>query len=148
MTIVQSATTWKRFLLGYWLVVPISFYLYTFLMTMQEQITMQDLLFQVPGMTLGFLITCLMLFQAVILFFLGNLSESKTGLLGKYLWFTIIQQILTGSLIGAVLAFFYERRLLAAKEAVSLQQKVLLISGMVFVGMISVFVLFLVWRMR
>ncbi len=51
-----------------------------------------------------------MLFQASILYFLEK-RTIETSLLRIYLQFTVVQQVITGNLIGALLAFLYVRSL-------------------------------------
>lgn len=139
---------WQKLLLGYWLVVPVLFYGYLVLMTVKDQVPISELIVKIPGVTVGFLITCLMLMQAVMLFTIGQNSRSKSGLLGKFLWFSLIQQVLTGNIPGAILSFLAERRLFEVVEKTDRKATVTAYGGMAFVGVISGVVLLVMMQMR
>lgn len=139
---------WQKLLLSYWLAVPVLFYGYLVLMTLRDQVTISQLIVNIPGMTVGFLITCLMLMQAVILYAVSQSSVSKSGLLGKFLWFSLVQQILTGNIPGAILSFLAERRLYDVAEKTDGKTKLTVYAGMAFVGLISVLVLFVMMQMN
>ena len=99
---------WKHILLGYWIAVAFLFYFYAILMTIRMNGMIHEAFFHNPYIALGSLFPFLMLFQASILYFL----EKRTidiSLLRIYLQFTVVQQVITGNLIGALLAFLYVR---------------------------------------
>ncbi len=101
---------WKHILLGYWIAAAFLFYFYAILMTIRMNGVIHEAFFHNPYVALGSLFPFLMLFQASILYFL----EKRTidiSLLRIYLQFTVVQQVITGNLIGALLAFLYVRSL-------------------------------------
>lgn len=54
----------QKILLTYWVVSPILFYVYLFISSITKAVAMQDLIQYVPGVALGNLIACLMLFSS------------------------------------------------------------------------------------
>ena len=87
-----------------------------------------------------------MLFQASILYFL----EKRTidiSLIRIYLQFTVVQQVITGNLIGALLAFLYVRSLKRCGKKSTIYSKVLVLSSTIFIGTISLLAIFLLLRM-
>lgn len=139
---------WQKLLLIYWLLIPVLFYFYLVLLTIKDQVSLNQLIQQVPGVTVGFLTTCLMLIQATMLFKISQKSVAKNGMLGRFLWFSLIQQILTGNLPGALLSFLAERKLFIAKETINKKTKLFSYGGMILVGLTSLLILFVMIQMK
>lgn len=137
----------KNGLLVYWIGLPILFYSYLVLTALKEHVTLAELLQQVPGLALGTLISSMLIIQAACLFMIQNVSKSRQGLLGKWLWFAMAQQIITANIIGAGLCFFYEKTLVDEAETTSL--KLLFVVSMIsfFVGLLSLLAAFIVWNL-
>lgn len=138
----------KNILLGYWLVVPILFYLYLIITGVQMNQTVQELVQTTPTLLIGNLVSSLMLFQAGLLFFISHISQSKDGLLGKFALVSIIQQVVTGNIIGVVLAFFFRRSLLAIEEENTANQRLIFYIATGFSLLLSILVLFITLRLR
>lgn len=132
----------------YWVIVPIAFYLYLLITAGMEKLSINELLITNPGLTVATLIASLLLIQFALLVYVQNISSSKNGLLGKYLWFAIIQQILIGNIFGAGMAFFYERGLNSFSETNSTNEKLITILSCLFIGAISLLVLLISIRMN
>lgn len=138
----------QKILLTYWVVSPILFYVYLFISSITKAVAMQDLIQYVPGVALGNLIACLMLFQAAVLFFVSRFSQSKEGLLGQFIFISVFQQLITGNIIGAVLTFFLRRALLPVEEKTSSQIKLIFYFAIGFILLLSCLTLFIAWRLR
>ena len=145
---------WKHILLGYWIAAAFLFYFYAILMTIRMNGMIHEAFFHNPYIALGSLFPFLMLFQASILYFL----EKRTidiSLLRIYLQFTVVQQVITGNLIGALLAFLYVRslkllpfqNLKKCGKKSTIYSKVLVLSSTIFIGTISLLAIFLLLRM-
>lgn len=137
---------WKHILLGYWITAAFLFYFYAILMTIRMNGMIHEAFFHNPYIALGSLFPFLMLFQASILYFL----EKRTidiSLLRIYLQFTVVQQVITGNLIGALLAFLYVRSLKRCGKKSTIYSKVLVLSSTIFIGTISLLAIFLLLRM-
>lgn len=113
-----------------------------------EKLSINELLITNPGLTVATLIASLLLIQFALLVYVQNISSSKNGLLGKYLWFVIIQQVLIGNIFGAGMAFFYERGLNSFSETNSTNEKLITILSCLFIGAISLLVLLISIRMN
>lgn len=98
-------------LLGYWMIVSCLYYLYVSIKITTQNISLHSLLLANPLFTLGVLLTSIMMLQTGSLHYIARLSQSKNGLLGRYLFVLLFQQIMTGNLIGAGLVFFYRNQL-------------------------------------
>lgn len=140
--------TYKHLLVGYWLVAPASFYVYLLMTSSMRQVSMVDLMTNVPGITLASLLASLMLIQAVTLYFIQQISSSRDGLLGKFLTFSMIQQLFTGNIVGAILSFFYGRSLSYSQENPTSLQKGIVLVVCVLLSLFSLLSLFIAWRLR
>ena len=130
---------WKHILLGYWIAAAFLFYFYAILMTIRMNGVIHEAFFHNPYIALGSLFPFLMLFQASILYFL----EKRTIDIS----FTVVQQVITGNLIGALLAFLYVRSLKRCGKKSTIYSKVLVLSSTIFIGTISLLAIFLLLRM-
>lgn len=113
-----------------------------------NQVAVTDLIMAVPGITLATLVASLMVVQAAFLYFIQQISTSRDGLLGKFLWFTLIQQIFTGNIVGAIIAFFYERSLLKREESVSQREKITVVVACGILALFSLLILRVAWQLR
>lgn len=141
-------TTYNKILVGYWCVVPICFYSYLFMMSKIENSSMTALITTIPGITVTCLITSLMLIQAVMIHFIQQISSSQDGLLGKFLNFSMIQQLLTVNIIGVFICLVYKRSLYKQEEKVSWRQKTVVIVVCSIVALVSLLSVFVSWRLR
>lgn len=141
-------TTYKKMLIGYWLLVPACFYLYLFMTSSMRQVAATELITNVPGITIAFLMASLMLIQSATVYFVQQISTSHEGLLGKYLSFSLFQQICTGNIVGAIICYFYKRSLYNEEESISTVQKISIISICVFLSLFSLLTLFVMWRLK
>ncbi|MBL5010608.1 hypothetical protein CUZ96_0271 [Enterococcus lactis] len=115
-------------------------------MTIRMNGMIHEAFFHNPYIALGSLFPFLMLFQASILYFLEK-RTIETSLLRIYLQFTVVQQVITGNLIGALLAFLYVRSLKKCGKKSTIYSKVLVLSSTIFIGTISLLAIFLLLRM-
>lgn len=113
--IIRKINEWnkpkrKSLVLGYWLVLPFVFFMYLLTFGAVKGSSVGALLTSIPSLTLTFLLSCLMLIQAYLLF---RLTTKKTDekLLNHFLLFSMLQQLLTANLIGTVLLYFYRKSL-------------------------------------
>lgn len=118
-----SVNKWRNILLIYWLVVPVLFYLYLFSFAFSHNTTMRDLLTQVPGIAIAFLLSCAFFLQAYVLYVLAfKLQDTNKALLNKYLIFSLVQQILTGNIPGLLIVLFYRSALKMNKTELPLKK--------------------------
>lgn len=136
----------QSILMAYWLTISAVYYLYVSLTITTQQITLQALLYANPLFTLGILFTSIMMLQAGTLHFVAKCSQSKDGLLGKYLIVLLFQQMMTANLIGAGLIYFYRKQLNNHDENTTRNEKGLAyLSSTISIGL-SVLVLLLLNR--
>lgn len=148
MIALKSLKIRRNMLLGYWILMPILFYFYLFLVSFNQQVTIQQLIIQVPGITLAFLLSFLMLFQAAYLYLIGVQGKKKFLIEKSFLIFSLFQQVLTGNIIGAALCYFYSKKMFAERQPVSRSVKVIFYFAVGFISLISVIVLFIAIRLK
>lgn len=148
MIALKSLRVKRNVLLGYWILMPVLFYFYLFLVSFNQQVTIQQLILQIPGLTLGLLLSFLMLFQAACLYFMGAQTNKPTLFEKRFLTFSLFQQVLTGNIIGAALCYFYSRKMVADNQAVSSNTRVIYYFAIGFISLITVIILFIAMRMK
>jgi hypothetical protein len=148
MIALKSFRIKRNVLLGYWILVPSLFYFYLFLISFHQQLSIQELITQIPGLALAFLVSFVTLFQAACLYFIGHEKANSGNLEKQFLTFSMVQQILTGNIIGARLCYFYNKQLFSGEENPSQRTKLLFYSIVGFVSLISLVILMIAIRMR
>ncbi|WP_326717214.1 hypothetical protein [Vagococcus jeotgali] len=143
-----SKKTLNNLLIAYWVIVPLSFYLYIVMTTFKYNISLSDLLRSTPLLNVAVLISSLLIIQLAVFLYVKSISSSKNGLLGHFLWFVMAQQILTGNIIGAGIVFFYERQLPYLEEKQTLGEKILVVSSCIFISLISLLIIFITFRTK
>lgn len=137
----QRMDIWQKILIGYWLGIPIIFLLYAFLTALKMNTNFAQLLIQLPGFSISFLLSCVMWVQGMV--FIRTKSEMK----GKFLFFAIIQQALTLNFIGAIFSYFALRKQSTEYQFASKAEKMSFYCFWVSILFLSLFVTFLMWRM-
>lgn len=137
----QRMDIWQKILIGYWLGIPIIFLLYAFLTALKMNTNFAQLLIQLPGFSISFLLSCVMWVQGIV--FIRTKSEMK----GKFLFFAIIQQALTLNFIGAIFSYFALRKQSTEYQFASKTEKMSFYCFWVSILFLSLFVTFLMWRM-
>lgn len=148
MITLKSLRIKRNVLLGYWILVPILFYFYLFLVSFNQQVPISQLIAQIPGLALTLLLSFLTLFQAAFLYFIDSKGDKHSLLVKKYLSFGMIQQVMTGNILGAALCFFYNKQVFAVNEVTTKNEKIIFYSVTVFIGLISLVILLITIRMR
>ncbi|MDT2737383.1 hypothetical protein P7H00_09610 [Enterococcus pseudoavium] len=148
MIALKSLRIRRNVLLGYWILMPVLFYFYLFLVSFNQQVTIQQLIFQLPGLTLALLLSFLMLFQAACLYFIGSQSDTHTFFEKRFLTFSLFQQVLTGNIIGAALCYFYNRNTFAENRPISSNIRVIFYFAIGFISLITAIILFIALRMK
>ena len=148
MIALRSMNVKRNLLLGYWIVLPVLFYFYLFLVSFNQHVTIQQLILQIPGFTLAFLLSFLMLFQAACLYLIGAQNEKKSLIEKRFLTFSLFQQILTGNIIGAALCYFYSRNMFAEKQTASRNEKFIFCFAIGFISLITAIILFIAMRTK
>lgn len=138
----------KNVLLGYWVLMPVLFYFYLFLVSFNQQVSIQQLILQIPGLTLGLLLSFLMLFQAACLYFISSQSEKSLFVEKRFLTFSLFQQVLTGNIIGAALCYFYNKKMVAENQSVSRNTMIIFYFSIGFISLITAILLFIAMRMK
>lgn len=137
----QRMDIWQKILIGYWLGIPIIFLLYAFLTALKMNTNFTQLLIQLPGFAISFLLSCVMWVQGIV--FIRTKSEMK----GKFLFFATIQQALTLNFIGAIFSYFALRKQSTEYQFASKAEKMSFYCFWVLILFLSLFVTFLMWRM-
>lgn len=137
----QKMDVWQKLLIGYWLVLPLIFLLYLFLTASRMNVQFSDVLVQLPGFTISFLLSCLMWIQGIVFI------RTKTEMRGKFLFFAIIQQALTLNFIGAIFSYFALRKKSTEYQFASKTEKMSFYCFWMLILFLSLFVTFLMWRM-
>lgn len=137
----QRMDIWQKILIGYWLGIPIIFLLYAFLTALKMNTNFAQLLIQLPGFAISFLLSCVMWVQGIV--FIRTKSEMK----GKFLFFATIQQALTLNFIGAIFSYFALRKQSTEYQFASKAEKMSFYCFWVSILFLSLFVTFLMWRM-
>jgi hypothetical protein len=148
MIALKSLRVKRNVLIGYWVLMPVLFYFYLFLVSFNQQVTIQQLILQIPGLTLGLLLSFLMLFQAACLYFISSQNEKNHFVEKRFLAFSLVQQILTGNIIGAALCFFYNRKIVAEKQPISRNTMFIFYFAIGFISLITVIILFIAMRTK
>lgn len=148
MIALKSLRVKRKVLLGYWILMPVLFYFYLFLVSFNQQVSIQQLILQIPGLTLGLLLSFLMLFQAACLYFMGSQADKPTLFEKRFLTFSLFQQVLTGNIIGAALCYFYNRKMFAENQPVFGNTRVIFYFAIGFISLITIIILFIVMRMK
>lgn len=147
MIALKSIKVSKNLLLGYWVILPAIFYFYLFLVSFDQQIAIQQLVLEIPGLALALLLSFLILFQAASLYFITS-REMGSDAVKKFLSFSMIQQILTGNIIGAALCFFVNKNFYGDQVEASQKNKMILYSAIGFISLISLIILLITIKMK
>ncbi|AQP54035.1 hypothetical protein CBF34_06665 [Vagococcus penaei] len=78
---------------------------------MKLSVTFKELLTNTGTFAVGLLLSCLMIVLALMLLMIDKTQVSQHSILGRYLVFAMIQQVLTLNFVGVIIAFFYYRTL-------------------------------------
>lgn len=148
MIAVKSLEMRRNMLLGYWLIVPFLFFFYLFLLSLNQKVEVQQLVLQIPGLALSLLLSFLTIFQAAVLYFISTRFADSQKTMKKFLLFSLVQQILTGNIVGAALSFFLERKMVVTEEKESLDSKIVFYSAAVFISFVTAVVLLIAIQMR
>lgn len=109
MTFLKVKPFIQQLLMGYWLAVSAFFFLFLIFTSAFKGQTLTTLLTSNPTIAVSLLVTCLLLMMATLFFYIRQFSHSQQGLLGKFLLFAIIQQLLLFNFPGAFLAYLSYR---------------------------------------
>lgn len=139
---------WGRMLQIYWLVVPFLLGSTLFLLALREQKSFSELLQHSPFVTASFLIASVMLLQAYIFHQLQQFSASKSGLLGTYLLFSTIQQVVVGNIPGAILCFLTRMNLSNEMEKEHKAKQIELTIFMLIISILSIIGIFSLLKLQ
>ncbi|WP_206911503.1 hypothetical protein IGL98_002181 [Enterococcus sp. DIV0840] len=143
MTLLLHPTKIKRVLFGYWLMVPLLFGVYILTLATVKQVSVGTVFTSIPSLTLTSIVVLLLFFQLFGLYIMNNSSDCRHSLLGFYLKFNMVQQLLSVNIPGFIICLLFYRSLLDDKEVVVLPKQVqwTVYSLMVFVGLLTILVL-------
>lgn len=148
MIALKNIKVKRNILLGYWILVPILFYFYLFLLSFNQQVEISQLIVHIPGLSLTLLLSFLTLFQAAMLYFISSQKEEDSKSLKQFIGFSMIQQIITGNIIGAALCYFYSKNIFVDEKKHSQKSRGILYTALLFISLISIVILFIAIRMR
>ncbi|MGX6992220.1 hypothetical protein [Vagococcus penaei] len=108
---IKRTNLWRNILVGYWILIPVVFLCYTGMTSLKLSVTFKELLTNTGTFAVGLLLSCLMIVLALMLLMIDKTQVSQHSILGRYLVFAMIQQVLTLNFVGVIIAFFYYRTL-------------------------------------
>lgn len=135
-------------LIAYWLILPILFSFYLAMKMLMMGIDFQTLLTQNLTVTVLLLIALLNPFSAYFLLNTSGKDRKRNQPVGFYLKAMLVQQLLVGNLVGAVLVFFSFREMPYSQDGVDSQMK--MTSVYILVGIqyiLSLVAIFALWMM-
>ncbi|MFS7389704.1 hypothetical protein AB6884_09440 [Carnobacterium maltaromaticum] len=135
-------------LIAYWLILPILFSFYLAMKMLMMGIDFQTLLTQNLTVTVLLLIALLNPFSAYFLLNATEKDRKRNQPVGFYLKAMLVQQLLVGNLVGAVLVFFSFREMPYSQDGVDSQMK--MTSVYILVGIqyiLSLVAIFALWMM-
>lgn len=135
-------------LIAYWLILPILFSFYLAMKMLMMGIDFQTLLTQNLTVTVLLLIALLNPFSAYFLLNTSEKDRKHNQPVGFYLKAMLVQQLLVGNLVGAVLVFFSFREMPYSQDRVDSQMK--MTSVYILVGIqyiLSLVAIFALWMM-
>lgn len=135
-------------LIAYWLILPILFSFYLAMKMLMMGIDFQTLLTQNLTVTVLLLIALLNPFSAYFLLNTTEKDRKRNQPVGFYLKAMLVQQLLVGNLVGAVLVFFSFREMPYSQDEVDSQMK--MTSVYILVGIqyiLSLVAIFALWMM-
>ncbi|WP_188359022.1 cell shape determination protein CcmA [Rothia aerolata] len=128
----------RKWLFIYWLVSPFLFMGYALMMSQTASVDLREVLNE-PTMAIAFLTSCMTLIMAGMLKGASSENEKTEKVFGIY---AVVQQLLVGNLIGALLSYFFARSLwLAPTAPFAPRLKWVLLPGMVLIGFLSLMVI-------
>lgn len=120
------------FLFWYWIISAVGYLVYQTLVTVQTGMSLEDVLND-PSVALAFVASCVVIIMAALL----RVAESENlHTLRVYAIFCTAHQLLTGNLIGFILAYvivYYQPK--PEGEDFAPTRKPLMIGGMVLIGL-------------
>lgn len=136
---LDNSSRLKTVLFWVWMVSAAGFILFAYIQSSTVGQSFQETL-QHPAIALSFVIACMSVIQAVMLKLADSENEQTVRVLSIY---SLIQQLLVGNLIAAVLAFFLMRSLRYEDrdQPFAPQWKWSLIGGMVLLGILTLLTL-------
>lgn len=145
MALFLHSTKMKRVLFGYWLVVPLLFGVYILTFTTVKQVSVGSVFTSIPSLTLTSIVVLLMVFQLFGLYIMNNSSEYRHSLLGVYLKFNMVQQLLSFNIPGFLICLLFYRSLVDGNEESALPKQVqwTVYGLMGFVGLLTILVLWI-----
>lgn len=130
---LTNSSKMKRMLIGYWVLVPMVFLFYLAVTASLQSVSIDELLFNIPSLTVTSIVSFLLIFQLSGLLCLTRSMDNKHSLLGIYLLFNFIQQVLISNFIGAILCFLYYKSLNDSAEKKQLAKlEYWMIYGLIF----------------
>lgn len=111
MSFLKTKPFMKHLLMGYWLVISAFFFLFLIFTSALKGQAFTTLLTSNPTYAVSLLVSCLLLMMASLFFYIRQFSHSKQGLLGKFLLFAIVQQLLLFNFPGVLFAYLSYRLL-------------------------------------
>lgn len=129
MMMIKKQTKFYKLLMGYWFLVPALFLAYTGLTCLKQAISFQELLTTTPTFSVGFLISCVMLVMGLMLVKVDKSNASRKSIFGKFILFSIVQQIMTFNIVGVILSgltFYSLSHTSSENESLTLSTKIVM----------------------
>ncbi|MBV7280894.1 hypothetical protein [Corynebacterium sp. TAE3-ERU30] len=122
-------------LFWYWLLSAVAYLLYQTAVSAQTGMSFEEVITD-PGVALAFVASCSVIIMAALL----RVAEAENlRTLRIYAIFSVVHQLLTGNIIGLILAALIVYYMPPAKdESFAPTQKLILIGGMVLIGLVLV----------
>lgn len=142
MAVFLRPTKMNQVLFGYWLTIPLLFGGYILTLAAVKNSSVSGVFFSIPSLTLTSIIVLLIVFQLFGLYIIGNSTDCRHSLLGFYLKFNMVQQLLSVNILGFLICLLFYRSLVDGKEESALPKHVQWTTYglMGFIGFISILV--------
>lgn len=129
MMMIKKQTKFYKLLMGYWFLVPALFLTYTGLTCLKQSISFEELLTTTPTFSVGFLLSCVMLVMGLMLVKIDKRDASRKSLFGKFILFSLIQQLMTFNIVGVILSgltFYSLSHTSSENESLTLSTKIVM----------------------
>lgn len=127
---------YKKLLIGYWIVLPILYFLYIYLAKLIQSTTYFNILTSQPIYSIYFLLAWIMIIQALIVI------KTRDEIMNKYIRVLLVQQIMTLNIIGVILNLLLLKKCSQNGKFISKEEEYIFKIFIVFIIAVSIISLF------
>ncbi len=127
---------YKKLLIGYWILIPILYFLYIYLAKLNQNTTYFNILTSQPIYSIYFLLAWIMIIQALLVI------KARDEIMNKYIRIFLFQQIMTLNIIGVILNFLLLKKCPQNGKFISKEEGFIFKISIVFIIVVSIISLF------